>query len=294
MQINIEKRNGDYYVITEEKYKNDNIVINLSSVIKTDDVWIQQNISTKKIEIAWALRYDDSTNKLYIDLIADDQEPQDTTSFTYTKEIDLINLTMELVECVKNNSIIENCKLLNKAMNELYNEFFRDYLGKDILVFSNNILTGNCIIKLENKVLGNASRFMLQSNNINILEYVGKTLYGHNSLKIYIYIENKKIEILTSKAHENNSFYDPNEHLLAYYSFGSIYLSNTFENLEDIPSFNEYHELNVPYCLSTPKNMYKYITENNTTDDILRYRISLKPVIKLININKFMINEYSR
>lgn len=288
MKINVEKRNGDYYIITGEKYKDNNIVINASSIIKTDDVWIQDGL-TRRIEIVWVLRYDESLNKLFLDLLADDEN-----SSVFTREIDLINLTLELIDCVKNNSMLEKCELLNSTMNSLYQDFFNCVLNKNDIICSNNILTGKCIIKVDNKIIGTASRFVLQPNNFCLLEYVGKSLKFENNFKASIHVNNKKINIIATKNHEDNDFYDSENHLLAYYNFSCIYVDIVDQNQDETTFGDDYQKLNVPYILSTPKNMYSYIIDNNIIEDIVKYRISIKPEIRFVNINRFMVNEFSR
>lgn len=280
MKYNIEKRNGDYYIITDEKYINDTIIINLSSVIKTDDAWINETL--EKIDLAWTLRYDENNHKVYMDLLLSREELK-----TYTREVPIMTLITELVDCVQNNRSLENCYELNKTISMLYEDAFYDILNEDSILRSNVILEGNCIVKFDNKTLGSASRFIIQRSKFSILEYTGKQINVKPTIEIYI--RDKKINMITSSGFSENEYFNPEDHLLAYYSFIGLDTGITNE-----VNNKEYYRINVPTILSTPESMYNYILTNNNIEDIIKYKMSMKPILKLVNINIFMINEYNR
>lgn len=283
MKYRIEKRGGDYYIITDEKHKNDTIIINLSSVIKTDEGFI--NESLEKIDLLWTLRYDENNHKVYIDLLLAREE-----SKIYTREISIMSLISELVHCVQNNKNLEDCVELNSIIGLLYEDAFCDMLeNENVILRSNIIIEAYCVVKqYDNKLLGNASRFIIQKSKLSILEYVGKQIDCKPVIEINI--KNKKIKMITSSGFSENKLFDPADHLLGYYSFVAMDTGIT----DVVEEKKDFYRIKVPIVLSTPESMYAYILANNDIDDIIKYKISMKPTLKLVNINRFMINEYSR
>ena len=92
--------------------------------------------------------------------------------------------------------------------------------------------------------------------------------------------------------HSDMTYNNNDTNQLKYYTFrGMEVISPNNDNENDIK--NPYR-LNVSKILRNPEQMYKYIIDHNTIEEITKYKISMKPVLKLIDINNFMIKEFNR
>ena len=72
----IEKRNGERFIITNQKHKEKDITIKLESIIKSAFVKVQAILIETK-EIFWALNHEETDDKYYIDLLLE------STSFNF-------------------------------------------------------------------------------------------------------------------------------------------------------------------------------------------------------------------
>lgn len=281
----IEKRNGDYYIITDQMHKGNLIIINLSSIICTEEVQVM-NIALERTELIWALRYNDITNDLFIDLLVDINN-----GYTFSKKIDIHELISECVSCIKDNKLLDNCDMIMSTVNNLFNIAFKTLLDERILIYSNRILEGYVVVNNDDKISGYASRFVINKNVFSILEYVGKPI-GNNNPEIKIYYDNYIISIMSLENHSDMTYNNNNTNQLKYYTFrGMEVISPNNDNENDIK--NPYR-LNVSKILRNPEQMYKYIIDHNTIEEITKYKISIKPALKLIDINNFMIKEFNR
>lgn len=281
----IEKRNGDYYIITNETHKGNVITINLSSIINTEEVQIMNNV-LEKTELVWVLRYNNIKNELFIDLLIDINN-----GYTFSKMIDIHELITECVSCIKDNKLLDNCDMIMSAINSLFDTAFKALLEERIVIYSNKILEGRVIVYNDNKVSGYASRFVINKNIFSILEYVGKPI-GSNNPEIKIYYDSYTISIMSLENHSDMTYNDNNANQLKYYTFRGMEI--IYSNTENENDTKNLYKLNVSKTLKSPEQMYKFILNHNTIEEITKYKISMKPSLKLIDINNFMIKEFNR
>lgn len=281
----IEKRNGDYYIITNETHKGNVITINLSSIINTEEVQIMNNV-LEKTELVWVLRYNNIKNELFIDLLIDINN-----GYTFSKMIDIHELITECVSCIKDNKLLDNCDMIMSAINSLFDTAYKALLEERIVIYSNKILEGRVIVYNDNKVSGYASRFVINKNIFSILEYVGKPI-GSNNPEIKIYYDNYTISIMSLENHSDMTYNDNNANQLKYYTFKGMEI--IYSNVENENDTKDLYKLNVSKTLKSPEQMYKFILNHNTIEEITKYKISMKPALKLIDINNFMIKEFNR
>lgn len=287
IKYNIEKRNGDYYIITDQTYKGDKIIINLSSIILTEEIQLV-NIALEKSELVWLLRYDDISHEIFMDLLVDINE-----GYTFSIELDIQELMKECVDCIKENKLLDNCKMINSAVNKLFDMAFKSLMNDNSLIYSDRILNGNVIVKHASKILGYASRFVINKNNFSILEYVGKKI-DSNNVSIEIYYDNFQIGILTTENISDQIYNNNDANQLKYYSFKGMEMISPLPDEKAQKCIKKSYSLNVCNTFKKPESMYQYILNNNTAEDITKYKISMKPAIKLVNINDFMIREFNR
>lgn len=285
INYNIEKRNEDYYIITDQTYKGNIITINLSAIILTEEIQVKSEKST----MIWLLRYNENTKEVFMDLLIDVDR-----GYTFFIKLDIQELIKECVDCVKENKLLDNCKMINSVINKLFDMAFKSLIKDQHLIYSNRILNMNVIVKYNDKILGYASRFVIDKNNFSILEYVGKKIEFNNIL-IEIYYDKFKISILTTENVSDENYNNNVDNQLKYYSFKHIEMITQPLLDEEIEKhIKKSYALNVCNSFNKPELMYQYILNNNTIEDIIKYKISMKPAIKLININDFMIKEFNR
>ena len=296
MKYNIEKRNGDYFIITDQKYKDNTIVINLSSVIKVESICIQETLVISNLA-TWSLLYDEIHEKLFMCLDIENFEGINN----YLEEIDIITFINECVSCVQNNIMLDKCEYINLLINKTYNAAFYDCIKNHscILHSSDNIINGFVEIIYNNKVLGYASRFILKKNAITILEYTGKDLIKLVSLydlQLKFRIKNKDISIdldLACNIISEDDSVNVLENILGYYELKKVLITDFSckKNEDDMP---EIYPLNVMINPINNMAMHTYVINNNDMDDITKYKISIKPKVKLLDINKIIVEEYCR
>lgn len=313
MNYRIEKREDEYFAITDEKYKNKVITVNLSTVFKVETVKFKaldyssysSTSNNLEAELVWYLRYSESEPKtIYIDLnfnascsILDRDEYA-----SIAMSLDL--LIEEAVDCIKNNKLTSGFMNLNKAMNEAYYKVFISSLTVNkILLFSDIILPINSIVyDNDKKILGFATRIVINNFGIKICEYVGKNLNAAINPEILIVVDDIILKHFISTSSEPNlSVRDT----IDYYEFKGIW-HNIYDGICEINSIDELKiidqlkvknnelipQLNTPLNYTNAKIMYEYIVKNNTSEELNKYRFALKPCIKLVNINQYMTNEY--
>lgn len=284
MGYTIEQRNGVYHIITDQKYKGDTITINLESIVKTEQAKSLEVLDTS-IELLWILRYDENLQKIYMDLLVDLDN-----GLLLSSELNIEQLIAECVSCITNNKLIEDCDYLMSCINYLYKRAFIIAIKEHaIAMCSNMIIEGHCSAKKHNKLLGEAPRFSLNmDDSYSIFEYVGQPL-NDESPRITIKCEDIVIDIVTI-ANTKNFFYDPDIHEVAYYTFNGI--SNSFSSNKE-EEVKEYPKLKVPMKTNTHEAMYQYLIKHNSMNEIIAYKKAMKPKLKLININSFMVKEFN-
>ena len=275
----IEKRNGERFIITNQKYKGKDITIKLESVIKSAFVKVQAILIETK-EIFWALNHEEADDKYYIDLLLE--------SMTYRLQIDINVLIDELVSCIQNNKMIETCKYLNKKINEVYQVAYEDYLSKGKVIYSDIPVEGICTLTSGDQSLGYATRYIIDVNRLSLLEYTGKMITGEN-LKVQITTGDYLSVFNVSNDKIEEILYDE------IYRIGYCTLRGLNSDFfaTDIEK-KEYAKLQVSNSNMSLRAMLDYLIDNNSIDEITRYTMSMKPKLKLANINNFMVKEYCK
>ena len=275
----IEKRNGERFIITNQKYKGKDITIKLESIIKSAFVKVQAILIETK-EIFWALNHEETDDKYYIDLLLE--------SMTYRLQIDINVLIDELVSCIQNNKMIETCKYLNKKINEVYQVAYEDYLSKGKVIYSDIPVEGLCTLTSGDQSLGYATRYIIDVNRLSLLEYTGKMIAGEN-LKVQITTGDYLSVFNVSNDKTKEILYDE------IYRIGYCTLRGLNSDFfaTDIEK-KEYVKLQVSNSNMSLRAMLDYLIDNNSIDEITRYTMSMKPKLKLANINNFMVKEYCK
>lgn len=275
----IEKRNGERFIITNQKYKGKDIMIKLESIIKSAFVKVQAILIETK-EIFWALNHEETDDKYYIDLLLE--------SMTYRLQIDINVLIDELVSCIQNNKMIETCKYLNKKINEVYQVAYEDYLSKGKVIYSDIPVEGICTLTSGDQSLGYATRYIIDVNRLSLLEYTGKMIAGEN-LKVQITTGDYLSVFNVSNDKIEEILYDE------IYRIGYCTLRGLNSDFfaTDIEK-KEYAKLQVSNSNMSLRAMLDYLIDNNSIDEITRYTMSMKPKLKLANINNFMVKEYCK
>ena len=271
---------------SDQTYKGNTIIIDLSAIILTEEIQVV-TISLERSTMIWLLRYDENTKEVFMDLLIDIDE-----GYTFSIKLDIQELIKECIDCVKENKLLDNCEMINSTISKLFNMAFKSLINDRHLIYSNRILNGNVIVKHANKILGYASRFIINKNNFSILEYVGKRI-DSNNVSIEIYYDKFQIGILTTE-NISDEMYNNTTNQLKYYSFKGMEIISPLPDEKAQEYVKNPYNLNVCSVLKKPESMYQYILNNNTAEDITKYKISMKPAIKLVNINDFMIREFNR
>ena len=275
----IEKRNGERFIITNQKYKGKNITIKLESIIKSAFVKVQAILIETK-EIFWALNHEETDDKYYIDLLLE--------SMTYRLQIDINVLIDELVSCIQNNKMIETCKYLNKKINEVYQVAYEDYLSKGKVIYSDIPVEGICTLTSGDQSLGYATRYIIDVNRLSLLEYTGKMIAGEN-LKVQITTGDYLSVFNVSNDKIEEILYDE-IYRIGYCTLRGLYSDFFATDIEK----KEYAKLQVSNSNMSLRAMLDYLIDNNSIDEITRYTMSMKPKLKLANINNFMVKEYCK
>lgn len=287
----IENRKDGKYIVTSET--NDNgkiIVIKLDSEIENDLVYFHGK-NGREVKISWKLKYNEK-DSLHINLETFDDEFEKTAKIKVKEEC-----ISELVRMIKNSETLEDCYNINKAINECYNNLFREYLKDDYVICSDNIVEGIVEVNDSNKILGHGTRFVVNRNKIIICEYAGKEITKSLSPKINIHIDGTLIKIATKESifnKEQEIFFDRDREILFSENEDIGYLKyySTIIGTDISKCDLSYNKLNMPFEFTDKVSMVKYCIEHNTAEEITKYKIALRGKVKLINVNTFMIDEF--
>lgn len=279
MEYKIENRMGDYYAVLDEIYKNSTLCVNLSTILKVELI---SNSYKESKDSTWFLSYEDGITYLNFSIESD----------TFKKELDLNMLLESLVYCIKNNCTINECTYLNNAINDLYTEaFFIN--SEDFILFSDErIIKAEVRIRdSEDNLIGKASRFIVTQHKIILLEYVGKKLEDENDVSIVEILKDNIFMSFGVLRLENVVIQDND---IKYYELDSCYRGLFDSNYVDEEEKKEIKYIpNLPNSYTSPDAMYKYIVEHNNSEDIVKYKASVKEKVRLININNFIINDFN-
>ena len=281
----IEKIGNEDYIITNQKTdKGQEIVIKLNTEIKNEIACVTGSYS-KIIELSWELKGDDISN-LYIQINTEIIDKK----LSSTVKVDSEKFIKELIDAVKKNGTIDECSELNKALYLSYNKLFKTCLKERLILMSDFVTEGIVKLKESNKILGNGSRFILNNHKLTVCEYTGKEITKFTLPKIEIHIDQYKIIFNCS-----NALNDSDERVIfsSEDDIGYVQFAGRISHLEDTDEkMIEYPTLNIPYYFSTEKDMKRQIKQNNTLDDIIKYKIAFKGKVEILDINKYMVNEF--
>ena len=121
MTYKIVNRYGEIFVVTDKKYENKTITVNISSIVLTDTITVLKTMPIKE-DFVWTLFFNEENSQLYMKLI--------TESMTFQTKMDLDKTIEELVKCVEENKTLSNCIYINEIINKLYNDAFKFFLFK--------------------------------------------------------------------------------------------------------------------------------------------------------------------
>ena len=281
----IEEREDGSYIITGEKNsKGQDIVIKLNSEIKNDVISLSGRDS-RNVNISWKLKANDISS-LYVELEIEDEDIEEKLSSIV--ELDSKKCIEELINIVKNNEASLASEEINKAFYESYNKLFAKCLSRRYILISDYIVEGIVKVKDFNKVLGHGSRFIINSKNFTVCEYTGKTITRDIIPKLEIYINGYvlRYNCVNSLSSEREMFKSEND--IGYLKYLGM-ISHIEEGECDI---KEYPKLNVPYDFSNERSMLIQCIQRNTLDDIIKYKIAFKGKVEIIDVNKYMVNEF--
>lgn len=286
--LNIEDREDGRYIITGQKAdKNKDIVIKLDEIIEEDLVSISFINTTMNANIAWLLKHN-AKNGLHIELkTIDHDNPLKAIVKLSEKCID------ELANMVKDSGVLEDCKEIQKAIYDSYNDLFIQYLESDCIIYSNRIIEGVVSVSESNTVLGHGTRFIINNNDILICEYTGKTIVRNINPTLNIYVGTRKMKYVCKKClitNDRDVFNTEDD--IGYLKYSGFLISGFPNNKEKNDLELEYPKLKTPYIFTDRKSMRVYCMKNNTPDEIIRYKIALKGKVEILDVNKYMINEF--
>lgn len=287
MSYSYETRDDGVYLLTGKKTKDKNIVIKMGSNIS--ETYLTDAITKTNYKLSWSINVDNLEDTNTINLKGKIDEIQHCIPMNATKVID------ELSDMVIKNKTLEVCETLNNALNKGLNDIFKHMLNtENIFLCSTMPIEAYIILRHKGKMIGGASRFSFNSGILYVYEYVGKNIDRNMELTADVIIGDCKV-IFNLNAQENELYeiYDSNTHTLGYFSYNAK-IRNIVDNSEyeyiEIP---EIAPLKVPKMFTNKHEMNSYIKKHNSLTDIDKYRISLKPKLEIININKFMLREFT-
>lgn len=283
--MNIEHREDGDYIITEEKTsKNQTIIIKLDSELDNQVVSCIHGDKRTDITLIWKLRYSNEIG-IYVKL-----------SHTYLLkyddeiiEIDNDTCINELTNMVKDNGTLEDCPSIQEAIYKSYNNLFYKLLKDNKILHSNFIVEGIVEVKSENKILGHGTRFILNGEDIVVCEYTGKSIVKSLLPQLNICIGNKKIIAETINYSFSREYAFQAEGDIGYLKY-RILRDNVISITEE--KVLNYPKLKVPYNYTDDESMVQFCKQKNTVDDIVKYKIALKGTTVILDINKYMVNEF--
>lgn len=293
MSYSYETRGEDIYLLTGHKNKDKNIVIKLGATLQ--ETTVTDALTRTSYSLVWKLEKGEKDEELNINGYIDGS--------TYNIKVDTKEIVTQLVNVVNSNLTLEGCPLIINSINNTYNEVFNDFLNsKGVLLCSNNIVNGYIVVRNKGKILGTASRFIYNAlNDLKICEYVGKTINAEMNLETSLIVGDSLVkfrrrgQFTTSNNNASDELiYDPDIETLGYFGYEAGIYNITDDSIEvSNEEAPEIFKIKVPQYFTTSEEMNNYCKENNSIEDIERYRISLKPKVQLIDINKFMLREFT-
>lgn len=282
--MNYDRRNDGTYLITGGKHDNKNIVIKMGSII--NEINLVEALTRETYNLQWILEENLEEELLTLKGVINDEE----FLFDMNKTI-VVN---QFVKMVKENKTLEACPYISTLMQKSFETIYEHFLiQKGELLCSNVPMTAYVEIHSSGKTLGAASRFNFTTNgNLQLYEYTGKEIVSNNDLVACIMIENTEVKFQIRPTSNTVTLFNPSMNVLGYINMPSrvvgIYEKDSEIEIPDMALL-----FKVPATYSNQEDMERYITANNATGDITAYKLSLKPKARLININRFMLREFT-
>lgn len=280
MTYKIVNRYGEIFVVTDKKYDNKTITVNISSIVLTDTITVLKTMPIKE-DFVWTLFFNEENSQLYMKLI--------TESMTFQTKMDLDKTIEELVKCVEENKTLSNCIYINEIINKLYNDAFKFFFEDNIVLLSNHIVKDIAYVyNLNNKNIGCASRFIITPTCCYLLEYEGRGKDVEDMKYIEVIIGKKRIQFLKSKIEE--SFFS----IIGYYEVTGILgqICDLDEVKKERINIEEVTPLKVKPNLISLIDMKDYVVSSNNVETLLSYKKTMKPSVSMININKYILKDF--
>ena len=282
MSYSYDRRTDGVYLLTGEKHKDKDIVIKMGSTLKEEHM--VDTLTRASFTVKWTIEESEDDSKIVIN----GKIKGENYRYAISKSL----VVKQLVNMVKKKLTMESCTLITEAMSEGYNAIFTTYLDdKGVLLSSNNIVKGHVIIREKGKAIGAASRFVYtQGNLLYICEYTGKLITKDTEVTVSVDTEKTTVKYRIRGAIGNGHIkYNPSQTCLGYLEYeATVY--NICNNEGEYP---EIAPLKVSRTYSDPERMAIFCRDNNTTEKIDRYKILLKPKVEIIDINRFMLREFT-
>ena len=277
-------KNGDLHLLTGQKAKDKDIIIKMGSTIAS--IHIVDALTRETYALTWTLEQNE-TNDEFLTLRA--KIAGEIFNFDLNKDI----IVKQFCKMVQENLTLESCTYLGRMLEECYNVIFLHFFEANGYFFAaSNPVKGYTIIKHNNKIIGTANRFSFDSSNrLCVYEYTGKEITRDMTLNIQVILNDSKVKFIAeSQRNSEPVIFDPNIDTLGYFSYNAR-IQGIGENDIEIPEIIELNYL--PKIFTNKNEMNSYVRNNNSTNEITAYKISLKPKIEIIDINKFMLREFT-
>lgn len=291
MNYSYETRNNDLFIVTDKKLDGDTIILKLNNEFKKES--LTELLTKENYTATWSIKSTDAEDKLEIELKI---EGGCNISNTFTKEICTETALNEFVAMMRIGGELESCSSFIQTMTEIFNEAFYYFTCERRFIFvSDYFIKGYVEIKdTDNKVLGGASRFKVLIEDIQVCEYIGKEISPNTTIKLALFLKYKyeNNQVITTKINftmiRQNIFALAENNKIEYFQveMSLAGMTTTDEEIPDIP------KMKYTYTYTSCEDMKNKFMQNNAAT-FSNYRAALKPRIKLIDIDRYMINEFT-
>lgn len=276
-------KDGSVYLLTGEKHDDKDIVIKMGSTIS--EIYMVEAILRESYTLVWTLEKNIVDDEL---LTLRGKIKGIIFDFDLNKEI----IVKQFCNMIKQSLTLESCNYLKMMMQKCFNTIFEHFYKQKGEVLTSSIPIDSYVeIREKGKVLGAASRFSFTSTGmLQLYEYTGKEINSNMELIAHAVIDDNEINFKTRTETIGATIFNPREQALGYIDLPArIYGSHETEI--EAPEMNLLSK--VPMTYTTSEKMLEYILRNNTPEEITAYKMSLKPKIRLMDVNKFMLREFT-
>lgn len=287
MSYSYETRDNGIYLLTGKKAKEKDIVIKMGSNVS--EIHLTDAITRATYNLIWTIEANDLEDINTINLKGRIDGEDHYVSMDTTK---IVN---ELSNMVIKNQTLDICDTLNNAIEKGFNDIFLYMLEtKGTFLCSISPIKAYIVIRHKGKIIGGATRFTFNAGVLSISEYVGKDINRDMELTADVVIGNQKVTFnLNAQRNAEYEIYDSNMYTLGYFTYDARIRNIVVNDDYDQTEVPKIAPLKVPKFFTNINEINEYIKLNNTQEEIDRYRISLKPKIEIININNFMLREFT-